>query len=109
MVVEDSILAETGLRMKGMLRGEDAVARWGGEEFVVLLPDTDLKGGQIVAEKIRGRIADAPYYFSGKDMWITASFGLAEYRGQLDIDHLLKEADRAFVRAFFQPPADPDA
>jgi diguanylate cyclase (GGDEF)-like protein len=93
----DSILVETGLRMKGMLRGQDVLARWGGEEFMILLPDTDLAGGRTVAEKIRARIADAAYYFSGKAIRVTASFGVAQFAG--DVDGLIATADQALYQA----------
>lgn len=93
----DSILVETGLRMKGMLRGQDVLARWGGEEFMILLPDTDLAGGRMVAEKIRARIADAAYYFSGKAIRVTASFGVAQFEG--DVDGLIATADQALYQA----------
>ncbi|NLV23385.1 MAG: diguanylate cyclase [Deltaproteobacteria bacterium] len=95
----DSILMETALRMKGMLRGQDMIARWGGEEFVILLVDTDLDGGAIVAEKIRRRIADGIYYFAGETLWVTASFGLAEYQGETNLEELIKAADTALYRA----------
>ncbi len=91
----DTILIEAGIRMKSMLRSQDVVARWGGEEFVILLPETELCSGLLVAEKIRSRIGDAPFYAGGVAVEVTASFGLAEYEPGGDVARVLKEADEA--------------
>jgi diguanylate cyclase (GGDEF)-like protein len=93
----DSILVETGVRMKGVIRGQDTLARWGGEEFMMLLPDTDSAGGLEVAEKVRARIADTTYYFAGKEIRITASFGVAQYGG--DLEGAITAADQALYQA----------
>ena len=95
----DSILIETSVRIKSMLRGQDSVGRWGGEEFMILLPDTDLEGGLVVGEKICRRIADSPYYFAGKEIRITASFGMAEFTENRGIDGLIRVADQALYDA----------
>ena len=95
----DSVLVETGFRMKSMLRGQDSVCRWGGEEFMVLLPDTDSEGAREAAERIRARIADAGYYFEGKEIALTASFGAAEFGGEPDVEPLIKAADTALYKA----------
>ncbi len=95
----DSILVETGLRMKSMLRAQDMVARWGGEEFMVLLPDTGLEGARVAAEKIRRRIAVAPYYAQGQEIRVTASFGLACFDSQGDFAQLIRSADEALYEA----------
>lgn len=95
----DTILIETGVRMKSMLRSQDSVARWGGEEFVILLPETELCSGLVVAEKIRSRIADTPFYASGTAVEVTASFGLAEHEPGSDVHRVLKAADEAVFTA----------
>ncbi len=97
--VGDSILVETGIRMKSMLRSQDTVARWGGEEFMVLLPDTGLEGACVAAEKIRRRIAVAPYYAAAREIRITASFGVACFDGRGDFVRLVKAADEALYEA----------
>lgn len=95
----DAILMETGVRMKSMLRSQDTVARWGGEEFVILLPETDLCHGLVVAEKIRGRLADTPFYAGGQAVEVTASFGLAQYEAGVEVAQVLKAADEALFVA----------
>jgi diguanylate cyclase (GGDEF)-like protein len=93
----DSILVETGVRMKGIIRGQDTLARWGGEEFMILLPDTGSAGGREVAEKVRARIVDTAYYFAGKEIRVTASFGVAQYKG--DLEGTITVADQALYQA----------
>ena len=93
----DSILVETGVRMKGIIRGQDTLARWGGEEFMILLPDTGSAGGREVAEKVRTRIVDTAYYFAGKEIRVTASFGVAQYKG--DLEGTITVADQALYQA----------
>lgn len=95
----DSVLMEAAVRMKSMLRSQDAVARWGGDEFVVLLPDTQLGESLIVAEKIRRRIGDSPFFVCGEETRITASFGVAEFDQSMDIEQMLKVADEALYTA----------
>jgi diguanylate cyclase (GGDEF)-like protein len=55
--------------------GVDWIARYGGEEFVIILPETDLTGAQLVAERMRQRIAATPVNFAGCEIQVTASFG----------------------------------
>lgn len=93
----DSILVETGVRMKGIIRGQDTLARWGGEEFMILLPDTHSSGGLEVAEKVRLRIADTAYYFAGTEIRVTASLGVAQYQG--DVEGMITAADQALYQA----------
>jgi diguanylate cyclase (GGDEF)-like protein len=95
----DCVLIEISIRMKNMLRSQDSIARWGGEEFVVLLPETTLAEGRIVAEKIRRAIADTPFYAHGVELFLTASFGVAEFRPGLDISQTINAADAAVYAA----------
>ena len=73
------------------------VARWGGEEFVILCPSTNLAGACAVAEKIRADIEsyDFPAAGGGK----TCSFGVAEYRPDEAPEAVIKRADEALYRA----------
>ena len=78
----DNALRQTARIMEEALRGEDIVARFGGEEFIMLLPEVDKKHAVMAAEKLRKRIADAKYI--GEDLLpggqFTASFGVSSYR-----------------------------
>jgi diguanylate cyclase (GGDEF)-like protein len=73
----DRVLCEFARRMVGELRAGDTAGRWGGEEFLVLLPNTDLEGTRLVAERIRAAIADTPAVVDGEDVTVTVSGGCA--------------------------------
>jgi diguanylate cyclase (GGDEF)-like protein/PAS domain S-box-containing protein len=66
--------------LKEQVRSTDIVGRWGGEEFLIILPDTDVKGAVILAEKLRVIIAETKFEQVGK---LTASFGVAAYQKDL--------------------------
>jgi diguanylate cyclase (GGDEF)-like protein len=103
----DDVLRETSARIKAELRISDALARFGGEEFVVLLVDTDQDNAAIVANRIRASIADRPVELNdGQPVKVTVSIGVA---GLDDVDggqavdvvamQLLAQADSALYRA----------
>ncbi|MGB5603881.1 MAG: diguanylate cyclase [Gammaproteobacteria bacterium] len=76
------------------------VGRYGGEEFCVALPDTDLATGQVVAETLRNSIKTASVTFSDQDVMLTASFGVADARAEMtSISQLLENADEALYKA----------
>ena len=94
----DDVLAAVGPLLAAGVRESDFVARAGGEEFSILLPDTDLEGAGEVAEKLRQAIArlEVP----GVERQITASFGISVYPLQaIDAPTLLRKADRALYLA----------
>jgi diguanylate cyclase (GGDEF)-like protein len=75
--VGDLALANVGAALRSVLRGSDFAGRNGGEEFAVMLPNTDLEGALLTAEKIRAQIADI--VIPGTDVRVTASMGVASY------------------------------
>ena len=96
----DAVLSEVGKRMKEVLRGSDLKCRYGGEEFLVLLPETPLHGARRVAETLRKEIADRPVPWSGEALTITASFGLAQaLPGEVNVQAVIARADQALYRA----------
>ena len=96
----DAVLSEVGKRMKEVLRGSDLKCRYGGEEFLVLLPETPLHGARRVAETLRKEIADRPVPWSGETLTITASFGLAQaLPGEVNVQAVIARADQALYRA----------
>lgn len=97
--VGDEVLIEAARRLTDHIRGQDTVARWGGEEFLILLPDTDLEGGVVAAEKMRARMAAEPYYVGGKEIRLTISIGAAGVVKDQEIEALIKAADVALYRA----------
>jgi diguanylate cyclase (GGDEF)-like protein len=96
----DAVLGAVGKRMKEVLRGSDLKCRYGGEEFLVLLPETPLHGARRVADTLRREIAERPVPWAGEALTITASFGLAQtLPGEVNVQGLIARADTALYRA----------
>ena len=97
----DAVLRELSARLRRSVREIDVVTRYGGEEFVVLLPSTHLSGALVVADRIAKSLREAPFAVGGREVAITASIGLALYpsRGVHSKEELLRSADRALYRA----------
>jgi diguanylate cyclase (GGDEF)-like protein len=92
----DSVLVATGRRLEKMLRAQDIVARWGGEEFIALLPETEAEGAKHAAEKIRMRIAAYRHDLKDFSASITATLGIAVFDDDADsIEACIKRADNA--------------
>lgn len=97
----DEVLAELAQRMMHYTRNFDTIARFGGEEFVVVMPDTNPELAMMVAERLRVRIFDTPFRLkNGMELPITISIGVAVSRHRDDkADNLLERADRALYAA----------
>jgi len=98
----DEVLREFANRVRALTRGIDIVARFGGEEVVVLMPDTPLEGAHTVAERIRERIGATPFsiHRGTRTVEITVSIGVAARRAEDgEADALLKRADLALYKA----------
>jgi diguanylate cyclase (GGDEF)-like protein len=94
----DEVLTAVARAMKESVRGSDFAARLGGEEFLVLLPNTDLMGATVVAEGIARSLAMTSVH--GIEHMVTASFGVAGYPMHgVDPPALLRSADRAMYQA----------
>jgi diguanylate cyclase (GGDEF)-like protein len=90
----DDVLASVGAALTAGVRTSDFAGRYGGEEFLLLLPDTTAEDAATVAEKIRAMIEGTPV--TGVERRITASFGVSGFpEHALDADALLRSADRA--------------
>lgn len=95
----DTALEELGGVVRGGLRGIDIVGRWGGEEFIVLLPETDLASAAGIAERIRSAVA-AHLFSSNSGMYLTCSVGVAAYPENAENRAaLVSAADRAMYAA----------
>jgi two-component system cell cycle response regulator len=97
----DEVLKTVVRRAAANLRASDTVARYGGEEFVVVMPGTDEKGGMLVAERLRQRVAGEPMAVGDKPggITVTVSIGVAGTLGDDTPESLLKAADTAMYRA----------
>jgi two-component system cell cycle response regulator len=98
----DDVLREFATRVKKSIRGIDLACRYGGEEFVIVMPETDMAVAAIVAERIRRRIASEPFAIraGAAALDVTISIGLAALSGVEDTAaQILKRADQALYRA----------
>jgi two-component system cell cycle response regulator len=95
----DAVLIEAAQRMCQELRTYDQLGRFGGEEFVVVVPDTDPAGAASVAERMREVIAGRPVWAEGHSVHVTASLGVAWTPGDAEADDLVREADEALYAA----------
>jgi two-component system cell cycle response regulator len=98
----DDVLRDFALRIKRSIRGIDLACRTGGEEFVIVMPETDMAVAAMVAERLRRRIAAEPFAVNQgqRSIPVTLSIGIAALRGQDDnAAGLLKRADQALYRA----------
>jgi len=94
----DQALAAASAALRAALRESDLAGRYGGEEFLILLPDTPLDGAVVLAEKLRDEVALVAV--PGVDRAITASFGVASFPADTpDGDMLIRMADRALYAA----------
>src|ERR1700722_4614739 len=98
----DDVLRDLALRVRRSIRGIDLACRTGGEEFVIVMPETDMAVAAMVAERLRRRGAAEPFAIDqGQRMIpVTLSIGIAALRGEADnAASLLKRADQALYRA----------
>jgi two-component system cell cycle response regulator len=99
--VGDAVLREFAERLKRNIRGVDLACRFGGEEFVVLMPDTDYRQAQSVAERVRMAVAERAFETSEPQaLTVTCSVGVALNEHDMDTpEMILKRADVALYRA----------
>ena len=96
----DAVIRVVGAEMKAALRGSDLCCRYGGDEFLLLLPETPLDGARNVAEMLRRRLAGITVEWPDGTVTVTASIGVAAARpGELEAGSLLARADAAMYRA----------
>ncbi|MEW6598171.1 MAG: PleD family two-component system response regulator [Pseudomonadota bacterium] len=100
--IGDEVLREFAVRLATNVRAIDLACRFGGEEFVVVMPDTRLEDAHRIAERLRRHIAGSPFHLAGLDepLTVTISVGVAATQGEGDApDALLKRADEAVYEA----------
>jgi len=94
----DLVLVQISKLLKNATRSKDVVARWGGEEFLVLLPETGGIEAKEVAERMRIAISSSPFYIDDIDVQITMTFGVAECTTNLGINECIDLADKALYQ-----------
>lgn len=95
----DNVLLTFSAIIRSVLRKTDFCGRYGGEEFLVVLPETDLEAAKVFAERIRVCVEDSFFPDLKKKSKITVSIGLAEHRTTEDIEKTISRADEALYRA----------
>jgi diguanylate cyclase len=95
----DKVLKIIATQLRKHLRADDFIARFGGEEFVLLLPATTLAEGAQVLEGLRSAVADSPFHFKGQRVSITASMGATALKIGEKSELALKRADQALYQA----------
>lgn len=95
----DQMLVQFASLIKTVLRKSDAVVRYGGEEFTLLLPDTDTRGAYFVLGRLQQLMSRSPLIFEGKEINTTFSAGIAGLRQDENGQDLLRRADEALYIA----------
>jgi diguanylate cyclase (GGDEF)-like protein len=95
----DEILVKIAASTRGWMREKDVLSRWGGEEFLILLSDTDVERATEQAERLRTAIEAQAFTIGHGETRITASLGVAGYTSNQGIDSCIKDADIALYRA----------
>ena len=95
----DQVLIGFARDLQSCLRHSDIVCRWGGEEFIVLLKDTDGETGLMIAEKIRQHVEQQLYAYNDHALRLTVSIGLTTLQPEDTLHTLLSRADHAMYRA----------
>ncbi len=92
----DRTLQEVAGLLAGELRRTDRVGRWGGEEFIIVAPETDRKAAWVLAQRLKETLENHPFDQVGT---VTASWGVASFRPSDTVESLIKRADEALYRA----------
>ncbi len=95
----DKVLKLVAREVQMNIRSEDFVARFGGEEFVILMPDTDEDAACLAIEKVRAAIACCPFNFAGERVSITASFGVSALQSGDTVNSCFDRVDKALYKA----------
>jgi diguanylate cyclase (GGDEF)-like protein len=95
----DRVIKSLALFLKQRLRKTDFIGRYGGEEFAIVMPDTDIDAAHKVLDEIRQRFAEIHYPAQPQDLWCTFSAGVVEMHDDCDSLMMASQADEALYRA----------
>ena len=96
----DNVLVEIAKTLTSNLRRYDSVCRWGGEEFLFLLPDTNLEEGRLVAQKLRERVGAISVLYQEQEISVSMSLGVSQFSGgDEDLNACINRADKALYQA----------
>lgn len=94
----DVVLKSVSQTIRGLLRKYDVFARYGGEEFLTLLPETDIEGAKVVAERFRRQIEMMTVHFADYTINVTVTLGVARFDHRLGADRSIQMADKALYQ-----------
>jgi len=94
----DAVLTKVSAVLQQALRGQDSVARWGGEEFLILMPNATLEVASAVAERLRKQIADIDVSYGDAHIKVSMTFGVSSHLDGEDLDASVSRADSALYR-----------
>jgi diguanylate cyclase (GGDEF)-like protein len=97
----DWTLKELAVRIRKAIRKEELFARYGGEEFAMVLPETSPEGAVKMAERVRGLVADTPFYYENRPFKVTISLGVSTTDGgsPISVQELIHQADEKLYQA----------
>jgi diguanylate cyclase (GGDEF)-like protein len=95
----DIVLRDVAQLMKSALRGQDFICRWGGEEFLILLPTTTMGEAMEIGERLRTLVERSRFRFDGHQVSLTISVGIGNSTSCKDVDHIYRCSDRALYKA----------
>jgi diguanylate cyclase len=95
----DKVLKIIAKSLQNNLRDSDFIARFGGEEFVALMPETSCQEAKLVAEKLRKKVEESPFNFKKEPVQITISFGISEFAEGENLEDVFQRADKALYKA----------
>lgn len=91
----DLVLMSVANILQAGVRGQDCVGRWGGEEFLIMLPDTGVEGAALLAERLRYKVEDSAVAYGHARVRVTLTFGICVYDGTRDLNEVISGADTA--------------
>jgi diguanylate cyclase (GGDEF)-like protein len=97
--IGDEVLTEFANRLRTVSRTSDVIVRWGGEEFVTIFPETNVRQGKRIAERMRRSICDQPFLTAAGKIYLTASIGLVSLTSKDSTQLLTRRADKAMYAA----------
>ena len=95
----DRVLTEVAGILADTLRMPDKVGRYGGEEFLIILPHTTLAGGRKIAERLRAAVSRWEFGVEAKKLKVTVSLGITQFRKGEDLEQLISRVDKALYEA----------
>jgi len=95
----DKVLATVAKQIESQIRECDVLCRYGGEEFVLLLPETSAADGLVLLEKLRNYISECNFHYQRKPVPVTMSCGIAEFHKDDNIEDVFDRADQAMYLA----------